>query len=170
MAQPFSAQDFRAAASEFATGVTIVTTLADNKPVGMTVNSFASVSLDPPLVVWNVGQESDSYQTFLDADVFAVNVLSAEQMPLARRFATRGADKFADAAWEPGYAGLPVLSGSLTCFECRTVHRYPGGDHMILVGNVIHLHPRRLGQPLLFHRGKLRVSDSRSPELETAGP
>ncbi|MEM9532814.1 MAG: flavin reductase family protein, partial [Pseudomonadota bacterium] len=125
---PISSDHFRRAAGQFVTGVTIVTTRLDGAPRGMTANSFASVSLDPPLILWNVGKASDSYQAFTQCDAFAVHVLSRQQEQLARLFATRGADRFAGLDFRAGLNGIPLLNDCLTVFECRVAHHHAGGD------------------------------------------
>lgn len=137
MAAEADGSRFRAAASQFMTGVTVVTTLdPEGTPVGFTANSFTSVSLDPPMVLFCLGQDSNTLTAFAAADGFVVHVLSADQQDLAVRFATKGIDRFAGTAWIPGEAGRPVLSEALATFECRTVHTYDGGDHLIFVGEV----------------------------------
>lgn len=139
----------------FATGVTVMTTLrADGSPVGVTVNSFASVSLDPPLVLWSLAAHSPSLGAFRAAPRFCVNVLAADQAELCRRFATPVADKFAGVAWRRGAGGVPVLVGCLATFECSTAFNNWGGDHVILVGRVESFEMRD-APALLFHRGRL---------------
>lgn len=119
------------------TGVTVVTTLdAAGDPVGLTANSFTSVSLHPPMVLWCLGKDSTSLEAFEAGNAFAVHVLAADQQPLAQRFATKGIDRFEGVPWEPGHAGVPVLSGCLAVFECSLAHAYDGGDHLIYVGAV----------------------------------
>lgn len=158
---------FRQALGQFPTGVTVVTARYDDQPVGMTANSFSSVSLDPPLVLWSVAKSSPSHDSFIRADAFAVHFLGADHGELAMRFSKRGADKFAGIAHAPGETGAPLLDGLAPIFECRTWARYPGGDHTILVGEVIRMVARD-HDPLLFHSGELRRIDSamrRAPKL-----
>lgn len=146
----------RDALAAWATGVAVATTLdATGAPVGMTINSFAAVSLDPPLVLWSARHGVPPFDAFEVATHFAVHVLAEDQQALSDRFAQVGDAKFAGLDWRPGREGLPLLDGSLARLECRVVHRYPGGDHLILVGEVLGLE-RREGRPLLFHGGAYR--------------
>lgn len=149
----FDSTTFRRAAGQFATGVTVVTTLFRGRPKGLTVNSFSSVSLAPPLVLWNLGEGSDSHQAFMESDGFAVHILHAGQQELAMRFAKRGADKFSRTPWRSGGSGLPLLSDCLVALECSVEHRYPGGDHAIIVGRVDAIHHGEPAPPLIFHGG-----------------
>lgn len=154
-ATPFSAPEFRAALGMFATGVTIVTARApDGSPVGLTVNSFASVSLEPPLVSWNLARTSSSLAVFQRGTHYAVNVLSAEQQALALRFATPQADRWAGVAWRPGLAGAPLLAGAVAHFECEGSGRHDAGDHVIFIGRVERCDHRAGAAPLLFHGGR----------------
>jgi len=145
----------RQAFGQFATGVTVVTTrdLA-GQPVGVTASSFNSVSMSPPLVLWSLGRRALSFEAFSAASSFAVHVLSAAHQPLAERFARAATDKFAGTALRDGLGGVPVIEGVPTVFECETVHRYDGGDHLILVGQVVRLTlPHQAPAPLVFHHG-----------------
>ena len=133
-----AARAFRDALGQFATGVTVVTTVkADGAPVGITVNSFTSLSLTPPLVLWNLSRNSANWEAFQDAEHFAINVLAADQEPLALAFAIPGGDPFAGLQVEKGEGGVPLLPGTLAQFECELRHRYPGGDHEMLIGEVV---------------------------------
>lgn len=166
-ASPLSAEAFRAALGQFPTGVTIVTAADGARLVGMTANSFASVSLDPPLVLWSVAKAAPSCPAFLAADGFAVHFLGADHRDLALRFASSGQDKFAEMAFGRGVTGAPLLEGLAPILECRSWARYEGGDHMILVGEVVRLIARP-HDPLLFHSGVLRriePGQRRRPEL-----
>lgn len=131
-------RELRRALGQFATGVTVVTTRdpAGGHPVGMTANSFSSLSLEPPLILWSITRTSRSLPAFLAASHFAVNVLSAEQIDLSVRFARHTDDKFAGIDWREGLAGLPLLPDLSAAFECRRVASHEGGDHIILVGEV----------------------------------
>jgi flavin reductase (DIM6/NTAB) family NADH-FMN oxidoreductase RutF len=144
----------RRALGAFATGVTIVTTLAPGtaEPVGFTANSFTSVSLDPPLLLVCLAHTAASYNAFRDAESFAVNVLAADQEETARRFATRGADKFGQTRWQSGLRGAPLIEGCLARFDCAMHQRVEAGDHDILMGRVIGF-SRQQGQALLYHGG-----------------
>jgi len=148
------AADFRSALGSFATGVTIVTTRApDGSDVGMTANSFNSVSLDPPMVLWSISKNALSQPAFAAAEYFAVHILASDQEDLSNRFARRGESKFADLGLERGPGEIPLLDGCAARFKCRTAYRYEGGDHDIIVGEVLEFdHFDR--KPLLFHRGK----------------
>ena len=149
----FSATEFRAALGMFATGVTIVTARTfDGALVGLTANSFNSVSLNPPLVLWSLGMFSQGLSIFQDASHFAVNVLGASQQALANRFAKSSDDKFAGVEWTPGLGNAPLLADSVANFQCRAASRYYGGDHVIFLGAVeAYSYNRR--EPLLFARG-----------------
>lgn len=146
--------DYRRALGQFATGVCIVTTTGSaGEPIGLTVNSFNSVSLAPPLVLWSLGHGSASSAAFEAATGFVVHVLSVAQLELARRFSTRGADKFGATAWAPSPQGWPLIEGSVAWFECRTSSRHRAGDHNIFVGEVLEFHSPG-GTPLIFHSGR----------------
>ncbi len=143
----------RDALGNFATGVTIVTTSHDGRNVGLTANSFNSVSLDPPLVLWSLAKKSSNIEAFTNVDAFAVHILGADQEALSNRFATPGIDKFEGVDFETSEGGVPLLQDCAARFECRTAYRYDGGDHIIFVGEVLDLeHSEK--EPLLFHRGK----------------
>lgn len=147
-------RDFRAALGNFATGVTIVTTVdGDNEPVGVTASSFNSVSLDPPLVLWSLAKSAKSREAFCSSGHFAIHILTAGQEELSNRFAQSGTDKFAGSQWSTGTLGSPVLAEHAAVFECSTRHQYEGGDHIILVGEV-HSFDAREEAPLLFHGGR----------------
>ena len=156
--------DFRRALSCFATGVAVVTTVdRQGGRVGMTISSFNSVSLDPPLVLWSIAENAYSYETFIGAEYFAVHVLTMEQQDLSARFARRGADKFAGLDCREGLRGVPILPEYAACFECRTEHRHAGGDHRIIVGRVLRLEDRE-SDPLIFYRGRFLRKGGPYPE------
>ncbi|MFA7429586.1 MAG: flavin reductase family protein [Rhodospirillaceae bacterium] len=145
---------FRTALGGFATGVGVVTARdTGGRPVGMTINSFSSVSLDPPLVLWSIGRTSPSFAVFTTAKHWAVNVLAEDQEALSNTFARPAPDKFEGVDWAPGMAGAPLLAGTVARFECRTEHLYDGGDHIILVGRV-EAFDHAGGKPLLFTGGR----------------
>lgn len=149
----FDLRDFRNALGQFATGVTVITTLTpDGRRVGMTANSFTSVSMDPPLVLWCPAKRIPSLVDFEAASHFAINVLATEQHMLSRQFATPAVDKFEGVAVTEGVAGLPVLEGTVASFQCRTVARHDAGDHVIYVGEVEE-YRHAAGAPLVFHAG-----------------
>jgi 3-hydroxy-9,10-secoandrosta-1,3,5(10)-triene-9,17-dione monooxygenase reductase component len=156
--------EFRRALSCFATGVAVVTTLDQHgERAGMTISSFNSVSLDPPLVLWSIAEDAYSYDAFMNAEYFAVNVLTIEQEHLSARFATKGADKFEGLECREGLHGAPILPDYAACFECRTEHRHPGGDHKIIVGRVLRLEDRET-DPLIFYRGRFLKKGGPYPE------
>src|SRR5712671_1907713 len=145
-------RDFRNALGTFATGVTIVTAMAaDGKPYGITCNSFASVSLNPPLVLWSLVLYSSSLGAFENASHFAVSVLGASQQELANRFAKSSDDKFDGVEWRPGLGNAPILADSVANFQCRAANRYYGGDHVIFLG-AVEAYAYNRGEPLLFAR------------------
>ncbi|MBR0857739.1 flavin reductase [Bradyrhizobium liaoningense] len=144
---------FRRCLGQFGTGVTVITAAHCGELVGMTANSFSSVSLDPPLVLWSAKRTSQSFPTFKAATHFAVNVLSSEQIALSNHFGRSGGDKFKDVSWKHGIGGAPLLDGTLCSFECRKAAEYPGGDHLILLGEVERF-VRHDHSPLLFAQGR----------------
>lgn len=146
-------RDFRNALGTYGTGVTIITaTAADGKPHGITCNSFASVSLNPPLVLWSLGVYSSSLPVFQNASHFTVHVLGTLQQALANKFAKSSEDKFAGVDWTPGLGNAPVLAESVANFQCRSVNRYYGGDHVIFLG-AVEAYAYNTSEPLLFARG-----------------
>lgn len=150
------ARHFRDVLGTFTTGVVIVTTLGeDATPMGLTVNSFNSVSTDPPLVLWSLALKSYSLGAFRAHDHFAVNILSEGQEDMGRVFARSAADKFSGIRFDFGQTGVPVLHGAAAHLECRTYARYPGGDHEIFIGEVLVAKDHGL-PPLVFHRGAFR--------------
>ncbi len=144
---------FRSCLSTFATGVTIVATRApDGTPVGLTVNSFNSLSLDPPLVLWSLRSVARHLDAFLRASHFSVSVLAAGQLELARRFARSSSEPFAEVILHDGLGGAPLVDGAIAWFECETVTRQEFGDHLLFVGQVRRC-ARVPGMPLVFHQG-----------------
>lgn len=151
--------ELRQALGAFLTGVTILTARGeDGEPIGMTANSFTSVSLDPPLVLVCIGEHASSYAAMAVADRFAVHVLAEDQDELSTTFARsagKGADKFGAIDWHPGLGDVPLLEDYLTRLECRTTQRIPAGDHVVLVGEVERLDTDEGDRPPLgFLRGK----------------
>jgi flavin reductase (DIM6/NTAB) family NADH-FMN oxidoreductase RutF len=166
-AERFDPRELRRALGQFATGVTVVTTLAeDGRRVGVTANSFTSLSLDPPLVLWCLDRSAASLPVFQAASHFAVNVLSAGQHYLSRQFAAPAEDKFAGVECTDGAGGMPILSGVLAHFICRSVQQLEAGDHVIVIGEVERFETFD-GEPLVFHSGAYRVA-TRHPELDVA--
>jgi flavin reductase (DIM6/NTAB) family NADH-FMN oxidoreductase RutF len=139
---------------KFATGVAVVTTATERGPVGMTVNSFCSVSLNPPVVLFCVRHQSQLHEAFSAATVFAVNVLAEGQEALSQQFARPGYDRFGSVRWRPGVTRSPVLGGAHAVLECLTDRLLPAGDHDIVLGRVVAAHPLAPGRPLLFHSGR----------------
>jgi flavin reductase (DIM6/NTAB) family NADH-FMN oxidoreductase RutF len=151
----FSALEFRASLGMFATGVTIVTArTAEGELVGLTANSFNSVSLTPPLVLWSLSRNAGSMAAFSNGMHYAINVLAADQQALALRFASRGTDRWADVAFAEGVSGAPLLAGAAATFECFNRSQYTEGDHVIFVGEVERCAHRVDASPLLYHGGK----------------
>lgn len=139
----------------FATGVTIVTTRnAQGQPIGLTANSFNSVSLDPPLVLWSLSRAAASMPAFANGSHYAINVLAADQKALAERFASRGVDRFAGVEHHSGISGAPLLEGAAATFECFNRSRYEEGDHVIFVGEVERCQHHGGMSPLLYHGGR----------------
>jgi flavin reductase (DIM6/NTAB) family NADH-FMN oxidoreductase RutF len=154
MAPPFDLRDFRDALGSFATGVTICTTRSrQGEPVGLTVNSFASVSLEPPLVLWSQSLYAQSLPAFQEASHFVVNVLAADQVALAKRFAGDHDNRFLDVEHIVPEHGAPVIAGCAAHFECRNEARYYGGDHIIFLGRV-ERYTHTPKPPLMFCRGR----------------
>ncbi len=150
----FSSTEFRNALGMFATGVTIVTARAqDGTLVGLTANSFNSVSLSPPLVLWSLSRAAGAMAAFSTGSHYAINILSAEQQALARQFASRTGDRFANVQFKPGAGGAPLLAGAVATFECFNRSRYEEGDHVIFVGEVERCQHQSGASPLLFHGG-----------------
>jgi flavin reductase (DIM6/NTAB) family NADH-FMN oxidoreductase RutF len=154
-APSFSTPDFRDALGAFATGVTIVTARdAAGSLVGLTANSFNSVSLEPPLVLWSLSRRAGSMPAFEQGSHYAINILAAEQHALAERFAGKRAGRFDGVAFRDGVHGAPVLEGAAAVFECFNRSRYSEGDHVIFVGEVERCERRAGAQPLIFHGGR----------------
>jgi flavin reductase (DIM6/NTAB) family NADH-FMN oxidoreductase RutF len=151
---PIDGRQFRQALSQFATGVTVVTaSLPDGTLAGVTINSFNSVSLDPPLVLFSLAHEASTMPAMAAATRYVINVLAGDQIEVAQRFARPGPDMFAALPFVLSTNGIPVLAGTVAWFECRHRSHYSEGDHMIFVGEVerCHAHPQRT---LGFHRGR----------------
>ncbi len=151
--QAVDAQHLRLALGRFSTGVTIVTCIDEQgQPVGLTANSFNSLSLDPPLVLWSLRSSSVNLPVFTAAGRFAINVLSEAQVDLSRRFASRVEDKFAEGAWSLGEHGCPVLAGCAAVFECMTHAQHAVGDHALFIGRVLACSESPL-PPLVYQGG-----------------
>ena len=164
----FDTREFRKSLGQFATGVTIITTNNKNgDPVGVTASSFNTVSMNPPLILWSLAKNAYSLDAFQDASHLNVHVLGIEQESLSNLFASRGADKFDGVTYHEGDYGVPLLDNCAARFQCRTVHRYDGGDHIIIVAEVL-AYDRKEVKPLLFHGGNYAASLPKSaPEQDT---
>ncbi|MEM8802304.1 MAG: flavin reductase family protein [Pseudomonadota bacterium] len=143
---------FRNALGRYATGVTVITCATPEGPVGITVNSFASVSLDPPLVLWSPAKGSKRCEIFVNAEHFAIHVLGESQKGLCDTFAAVGGRDFSAVEWQPGAHGVPLLKQCLACFECERYAVHPGGDHEIILGKVTKATVGE-GAPLVFVKG-----------------
>ncbi len=154
----FDPQAFRAALGTFTTGVTIITTRGDDDtPIGVTANSFNSVSLNPPLVLWSLAKSANSLPAFETGRHWNVHVLSADQQALAASFAAQGTDKFGGLELEPGISPAPLLPHCTARFQCRTAFRYDGGDHVIFVGEVL-AYDRSALPPLVYQAGQYAIA------------
>ncbi|NML61553.1 flavin reductase family protein [Massilia sp. RP-1-19] len=161
VARDFDSTQFRQALSQFATGVTVITTrLADGSFRGLTASSFNSVSLEPPLVLWSLSEGANSMPIFSGNSHYVINVLGAGQAHLAQRFSRRTDDPFAGVEYELSRTGQPILKGVSAWFECHNRSRYPEGDHVIFVGEVENcaFHPQA---SLIFHAGQFGSTQTR---------
>jgi 3-hydroxy-9,10-secoandrosta-1,3,5(10)-triene-9,17-dione monooxygenase reductase component len=155
------ARQFRDVLGRFASGVTVVTSISNDEPVGLTCQSFMSVSLDPPLVLFSPAKTSRAWPLIQRAGKFCVNFLSADQAELSNAMASRGADKFAGVAWEPSHGtGSPLLPGILGYVDCTVDRVHEAGDHYVVLGRVLDLDLTEApGEPLLFFEGAYRTTD-----------
>lgn len=146
---------FKEAMANYPTGVTIVTaTDSDGNPIGLTVNSFASVSLDPLLVLWSIDKRVSTYETFTKIDQFAINLLADNQADIASLFARSHQDRFANCDWYPSQHQLPIIKGAMASLQCKTFKQIEAGDHTILIGEVIDIAVDKKG-PLVYHGRKM---------------
>ncbi|MEJ2374731.1 MAG: flavin reductase family protein [Pseudolabrys sp.] len=155
----FDAQRLRNALGQFPTGVTIITTVTGGgERLGMTVSSFNSLSLDPPLILFSIHRRAHSFPAWQQVTRYAVNILSESQEELSNRFATSKGDKWAGLTTRSGKTGVPLMPNAVVIFECEPYGRYDGGDHEIFVGRVVELHENmaKRGQPLVFSGGRYR--------------
>jgi len=158
-AQPeaFDSKAFRRALGAFTTGVTVITTVDEyGRPYGVTANSFSSVSLDPPLILWSQALTSSSYEAFRDNERFVVNILAEHQIHVSNQFARSGGDKFQGIAVNEGLGGVPIIDDCSAYFECVKVAAHPGGDHVVYIGQVERIH-RGANPPLAFGDGRYVV-------------
>jgi flavin reductase (DIM6/NTAB) family NADH-FMN oxidoreductase RutF len=158
---PIDKDLFRRVLSNFAAGVTVVTTVdGAQQPHGLTATAFTSVSLDPPLVLVCIDKKTETYPHFAPAGVFAVNFLALDQRDVSQRFARHGGDKFSDTAWRRGALGTPILADTVGHVECRIAHAYDGGDHTIYVGQIEAADATERPPLLHFRHAYRRVEDA----------
>lgn len=149
-----NSQALRRAFGKFTTGVAVVTTSGPNaEPCGLTINSFSSVSLDPPLVLWSITLKSPNLETFRSASHFAINILASDQRDICNQFASKAEDRFAGIDWFRGINDLPVIRGTLATFECRRTQMVDAGDHVVFFGEVAATEQNE-GEPLVFFAGQ----------------
>ncbi len=144
---------YRTVLGHFATGVTVITAMDGDEPVGMAANSFTSVSLDPPLVLFCPGKASSTWPRIQRAPGWCVNILAEDQEDVCRLMAQKGAERFREIGWKSAPSGAPVLSGTVAHIDCRTVAEHDAGDHLIVVGRVLEMAVNSKEGPLLFFRG-----------------
>jgi 3-hydroxy-9,10-secoandrosta-1,3,5(10)-triene-9,17-dione monooxygenase reductase component len=161
---PDNSQKLRQALGQFATGVTIVTTSGfDSEPIGLTANSFSSVSLEPPLVLWSLADDALSREAFLAAEYFCVHILGAGQLDVSERFACRGEETFREVKWSCGIGSVPLLHDYVARFQCRTLSKNAVGDHIVFVGEVLD-YDTSDERPLVFHGGQYALAERRMME------
>jgi len=151
--RPFDSARYRQVLGHFCTGVVVVTALSEGEPAGLAVGSFASLSLEPPLVLFCAAKSSSSFPKIREAGAFCANVLADDQEELCRAFATKGGDKFQGVGWHKSATGAPILEGVLAWIDCQIVDEVDEGDHWVVVGRVQDLEVVHEGGPLLFFRG-----------------
>ena len=168
----FDQKEFRNALGTFPTGVAIITTKGlEGEPVGLTCNSFSSVSLEPPLVSWSLRKASKSLETFRHTPAFTINILAGDQNELSGRFASsKITDKFSGVDWRPGHGGAPVIANTLASFECSTFAVHDAGDHLIFIGQVQVFDHGRPEDPLVFYKGAYMMLTQSLRELVSSGP
>ena len=153
----FDGRELRDALGRFATGVCVITVLDEQQQaLGMTANSFSSVSLDPPLVLWALQNSSEHYAAFSSPRYFAINILSSEQQSHSNQYAKKGQHDFDPADYRIGKYGAPIMRHALVTFECELETTHEGGDHIIIVGRVKEMQEKPSGEPLLFYCGRYR--------------
>ena len=150
--------NLRKALGSFVSGITVITS-ADSKqePVGVTVSSFCSLSLDPPMVLWCIARQARSTPVFAEAQHFVAHILAHDQWHLAEKFATQGADKFGSSDWQSSEHGIPVLDGCAAHFECARDAVHEGGDHLIITGTITSFVTRDI-EPLAYHQGRYALT------------
>jgi 3-hydroxy-9,10-secoandrosta-1,3,5(10)-triene-9,17-dione monooxygenase reductase component len=157
-----SSRKFRDVLGRFCTGVTVVTSMSNGRPVGMTCQSFSSVSLDPPLVLFCPAKSSRAWPQMQRAGFFCVNLLSHDQLELSDGFARKGADKFSGVSWRPSATGAPLLDGVLGWVDCTIYAVHEAGDHYVVIGRVMDLGVEDAPHPLLFYRGQYARTDAQA--------
>lgn len=163
-------REFRRCLGNFGTGVAVMTTTVEGRNVGLTANSFSSLSLDPPMILWSIGRSSRNFDVMQEVEYFNVNILASSQVDLSQRFASKVEDKFEGVAWRPGMNGVPVIEGAVSVIECRTAQRIEGGDHVIIVGIVENIESRD-EEPLVFVQGRYGIAiDHPSAPAEVRSP
>ncbi|WP_394661387.1 flavin reductase family protein [uncultured Acinetobacter sp.] len=161
---PENPREIRNLLGQFATGVTVITTRGqDGRKIGMTANSFSSLSLDPPLILWSLSKTAPSLPDFIQAEYFAIHMLAQEHHILSGHFARGAEDKFVGIAHRECEYGVPLLDDVLATLVCKNVNQYEGGDHLIFIGQIEH-YQQRMGEPLVFHAGQYRIAAAH-PEL-----
>lgn len=148
---------FRDALGHFATGVAVVTAAGPSGALGLTINSFASVSLEPPLILWSLDKGSDRFGALMAVDHFAVNMLAGDARGLAQRLARKGQSGLGEEVVRMSARGVPLVGRAIAHFECSVEHRYEGGDHIIFVGRVLAFDHTSHGDPLIYYRGRYRA-------------
>lgn len=169
--QQFDSRAFRDALGSFPTGVAIITAIgADGEPVGLTCNSFSSVSLDPPLVSWGLRLSSKNLTAFQQAKAFAINILAEDQKELSGRFASSSVtSKFEGVTWVPGHQGLPVIRDCVASFECEKFAEHVAGDHLLFLGQVVRFEQARREDSLVFYKGAYMMLTESLRELAAGG-
>lgn len=170
--EAFDARTFRNALGSFPTGVAVITAIGtDDLPVGLTCNSFSSVSLDPPLVSWGLRLNSKNLEAFQKAPAFAINILAEDQTELSGRFAKSGGpEKFDDVGWKAGYAGVPVIDDCVAAFECAKFAEHLAGDHVLFLGQVHAFSQGTEEHSLVFYKGAYMMLTQSLRELASSGP
>lgn len=167
--QKIDPRELRNCFGKFATGITVITSLANNgAKIGITVNSFSSLSIDPPMILWSLDNRSHNLEELKAASHFAVNVLASDQVDLSNNFASKEEDKFIDIETDDGKCGMPLLKNTVAYLECNNVHQYPGGDHTIFVGEVEHFEISDK-KPLLYANGQYGLA-ARHPSNQFPEP
>ncbi|VTU40265.1 FMN reductase (NADH) NtaB [Variovorax sp. PBS-H4] len=156
---------FRRCLGQFSTGVTVITGNGVGGPVGVTANSFSSLSMDPPLILWSISRSSRSFDAFVSATAFTVHILASDQIDLSQRFASKMEDKFAGIDWRPGLLGAPLIPGAAAILQCTTEAFHDAGDHVLLIGRVVHF-ARAAASALVFAQGRYAIAEDHPGTLQ----